>query len=236
MVLERNHEPYKIRPTTKTRNLPPDMRRSPTRTAAVIVIVAISYQWAVFLAMHVLEPEFDPLRTPGSVYVLGAYGSWMTSSYFAISAALLGASRGLMLELPASGLRVAAICAFVVAAAGCVLAGIFPMDFPGSPHTSAGRLHALGGMLTFPIWMVGTFLFSVLVRRDVRWAATARSLLLLSVASVATFALLICSVRILGYAGYAQRLLLLLFAAWLILVARHLLRLSHVAASRSSQN
>jgi hypothetical protein len=130
-----------------------------SRAAGLFVIVAISYQWTILVAMHLLEPEFDPIRTPTSIYVLGTYGSWMVGSYFALSMALLGASRGLMLELPAGALRATAVCAFVVAATGVIIAGIFPMDFPGSPPTSAGRLHALGGLLTFPIWVLGTLLF-----------------------------------------------------------------------------
>ena len=55
------------------------------RTTGLVIIVAGSYWWAVFLAMHV-QPEFDPLKAPGSAYVLGAYGAWMTTTYFAMSA------------------------------------------------------------------------------------------------------------------------------------------------------
>jgi hypothetical protein len=45
------------------------------RATGVIILVAASC-WVVFLAMHVLEPEFNPLKAPGSAYVLGAYGAW----------------------------------------------------------------------------------------------------------------------------------------------------------------
>ena len=32
------------------------------RTTGLVIIVAGSYWWAVFLAMHVLEPEFIPVE------------------------------------------------------------------------------------------------------------------------------------------------------------------------------
>jgi len=38
------------------------MRFLPGRATGLIVVVTATYWWVVFLAMHVLEPEFSPLR------------------------------------------------------------------------------------------------------------------------------------------------------------------------------
>jgi hypothetical protein len=109
----------------------------------------------------------------------------------------------------------------LIAAAGALLAGIFPMDFPGRPHTSSGRLHALGGAFTFPK-VLGVFLFSLSSRRDRYWRSVSRFLLALS-AGIAVFALGIASFLFLGFAGYAQRLLVTLLYAWMILVGLDLI-------------
>jgi len=190
----------------------------------MIVVAAMGYFWAVFVAMHFLQPEFDPIRAPGSAYVLGPYGAWVTSSYFALSAAHLGMARCLALELPPGRMRWIPVIIFCVVACGGVLAGTFPMDYPGPPQTLSGRLHAIGGALSFPPWVIGVLIASFLARRDPRWADVSRSLLVLSLGAVGMFALLVSSFLILGFAGYAQRLVLLLLSAWLVVVARHLIR------------
>lgn len=115
------------------------------RAAGLIIFVAAVWFWSVFLSMHVLEPEFSPITAPGSAYVLGAYGAWMTTTYFALSAALLSAGFGVAVNVPASAVTRVACVAFVIAGIGAVLAGLFPMDFPGPPRTVSGRLHVLGG-------------------------------------------------------------------------------------------
>lgn len=194
------------------------------RATGLIAMATAIYWWTVFFAMHVLEPEFSPIRAPGSAYVLGAYGPWMTTTYFALSAALLSAGLGLVTILPASGLIRSAFSAFVVAGAGAVLAGLFPMDFPGPPHTSSGRLHALGGMLCFPPWILGAFLFSLSIHRDGGWGRRSSILLALSAGSIGMLVVLVLSMLVAGFAGYAQRLVLALLFAWLTVVAIHLIR------------
>ena len=104
------------------------------------------------------------------------------------------------------------------------MAGLFPMDFPGPPHTSSGRLHALGGLLTFPSWVVGTLLFSLSIRRADGWSRHSTTLLALSAGSLVMTVVLVVSVVVAGFGGYAQRVMIALLAAWLFVVARHLMR------------
>jgi len=190
------------------------------RPAGVMILVAVVYWWAVFLSMHVTQPELSPIDTPGSAYVLGRSGSWMTTTYFALAAALVIARFGLATNLAATVSRRLAGLTFLVAAAGAMLAGIFPMDFPPPPRTTSGRLHAVGGALTFVPWVMGTLLFSMSARRDQRWVRPSRTLLALAVLSVCTAVVLPMSIR-LGFAGGVQRLLLTLLFTWLILAAVH---------------
>jgi len=196
--------------------------RLSSRATGVMVVVAATYWWAVFLSMHILEPEYSPLRAPGSAYVLGAHGTWMTTTYFVLAAALLSSRFGLTTNLATTVSTRMAGLAFLIAVAGVVLAGIFPMDFPPPPRTSSGRLHALGGVLTFVPWVTGTSLFSLSMRRDQRWARPSGPLFAISLLSIGVAAVLPLSIR-LDVAGGVQRALLTLLFTWLIVVAVHLM-------------
>lgn len=203
---------------------PLDMSSVRSRALGLLIIGAVLYWAAVALAMHVLEPEFSPIRAPMSAYVLGAYGAWMTTTYVALSAALLSVGIGLATALPATALTRIGLSLFLLATTGALIAGLFPMDFPGPPRTSSGRLHALGGVLTFPAWVLGVFLFSLSVRRDHRWGRDSGSLLALSATSIGVFLFSILSLIVLGFAGYAQRLLVVVLFIWMIIIALHMIR------------
>ena len=200
--------------------------RLSNRATGVIVVVAAIYWWAVFLSMHVVEPEFNPIEAPGSAYVQGRHGIWMTTTYFVLAATLLSSRLGLTTNLGVTVLTRMAGLAFLIAAAGAVVAGIFPMDFPPPPRTSSGRLHALGGVITFGPWVIGTSLFSLSMRRDQRWARPSGTLFAISVLSVGMAAALPLSIR-LGFAGGVQRVLLTLLFTWLIVAAVHLMHAQH---------
>jgi hypothetical membrane protein len=148
----------------------------------------------------------------------------MNTSYVMLSAALLCVGCGLATTLAPTRLTRTAFSILLIAAAGALLAGIFPMDFPGPPHTSSGRLHALGGAFTFPTWVLGVFLFSLSGRRDLYWRSVSRRLLVLSAGIIGVFALAVVSLLFLGFAGYAQRLLVTLLFGWMILVGLHLIQ------------
>jgi hypothetical protein len=196
------------------------------RALGLIVIGAVLYQSAVLLLMHVLQPEFSMIRAPMSAYVLGTYGPWVTTTYFVFSAALIGVAHGLARTLPRTRLRTIAFTVFLISSAGVLLAGLFPMDFPGPPQTTSGRLHAAGGTLAFPTMSLGTFLFSLAFRRDRYWKKVSVPTLALSTGIIVVFVLATLSLLILGFAGYLQRVLFALLWPWLIVVGFHLSRFS----------
>lgn len=106
------------------------------------------------------------------------------------------------------------------------------MDFPGPPRTVSGWLHAVGGLLAFFPWPLGTLLFSLSIRRDHRWQRRSRALFALSILGIGFMALLQLSILLLGFGGYAQRLLLAVQFAWVMVVALHLSRLSSAGAEQ----
>jgi hypothetical protein len=190
--------------------------------AGALILVAVGYWWLVFLSMHVIQPELSPVGAPGSAYVLGRYGGLMATTYFALAAAVVSARFGLKKNLAATTWTRVAGVMFLVAAVGAVMAGIFPMDFPPPPRTTSGRLHGIGGVLTFVPWVIGTLLYSLSARRDQRWFRCSGPLLALAVISVIAAVLLPLSIRI-GVAGAVQRALLILLFTWLMVIAAQLM-------------
>jgi hypothetical protein len=198
-----------------------DMNIDARRVLGLLIVGGEAYAASVALAMHWLQPEFDPIRAPVSAYVLGRYGAWMTTTYFAMGVALLAAGVGLSRTLPPTRLVMAGFAFMLIAAAGVCVAGLFPMDFPSPLRTPAGRLHALGGLLAFPGTVVGTALFSLSLRRSEQWRTVSARAVFLSGAMAATFAFGI------GFAAYAQRAFIALRVAWMLLVGVHLIRAGH---------
>jgi hypothetical protein len=189
---------------------------------SMVIFVATGFWWAVFLALHVLQPGLDPIRAPGSAYVLGEYGIWARASYFAIAAALLSAgfSLGSRLGMTAAARR--GRLAFCISAAAAVLAAIFPIDYPGPPRTFSGILHAIGGGVGFLSWVSGTLLFTVVIRRDPGWRGARSVVTVLAGLCLLVIGVAIGAMIILGFAGFVQRILLAVLFSWLLVVALHL--------------
>ncbi len=200
------------------------MRMVSRRTAGLIVIASVGYSVLVLIAMHLLQAELSPLRVPMSAYVLGAYGPLMTLNYFVLCAGWLAVSCGLVTTLRLTRLTKVAFAVSLIASAGFLIAGTFPMDYPPPLRTSSGRLHALGGILTFPAMALASSLFSLSMRRDVAWRTVSVAASALSASIIAAFVLMVFSILVLGFGGYAQRLLMALLFSWLIVVGVHLTR------------
>ena len=206
------------------------MNSNGRRLLGLLVVVAVSYWVVVIVLMHFLEPEFNPIKVPMSAYVRGAYGGWMTSSFFALATALLVTAFGLLPTLPRAVITWAAFSLFHIATFGVVLGGVFPgiIDRPLSVH-----LHVIGSMLAFPAMMFGTLLFSLSFCYAPYWRRIA------VVAVTLASGMLI--VHFLGFfravpdvAGLKQRMFFLLFIPWLLLVGFRLTRLKRETGSVSA--
>ena len=200
------------------------MKRASSRTLGRLVLVSVAYHVLVIVVMHLLQPEFSPIKTPMSAHVLGAYGPLMTTTYFVLCAGWLAVSYGLVTTLPLTRLTRIACVSASIAGAGMLVAGIFPMDFPPPLRTSSGRLHALGGALTFPAMVLSCGLLSLSIRRDESWRRVSAATSALAAACCATFGFMALYMLVFGFAGYAQRLFMALLFGWMIVVGVHLIR------------
>lgn len=204
------------------------------RTLGLLAIASVVYYVLVVLAMHVLQPELNPLHTPMSVYVLGDYGFLMTTTYFASSAGFLGVGFGLSQTLPRTRLTGVALAATVLASTGSLVAGIFPTDWPPPMRSTSGQLHELAGLVTFPAVIIAPVLFSLKFWSDEYWRRVSVVALGVSagiVAACAVFWGLIAVAISEGvvdrppdFLGLVQRISFGLFWVWMIVVGRHLTR------------
>lgn len=202
------------------------------RSARITVVLAAVFLSLLFL-LHFLEPEFDPSWRMISEYALGRYGWMMSLAFFCWGGSVLALLIALWPTLQGVGGLIARgwLMLIVVALFG---AGMFKTNAITEPATStAHNLHALCGaivILTFPIV---ASLISGTLSRNQAWAHARSQLLwatlLVWFGQLAFFGSIIVS-RIINpsagrvgpevYLGWPNRFLVVVYVAWLIIVAR----------------
>ncbi len=192
------------------------------------VLVFIAYWVVVVLAMHIVEPEFDPLRAPLSAYVLGAYGSWMTTTYFAAGAAVITLGYEVWSALPRTIRSTTAFACYVFTALSVIVQGIFPIDYPPPPHSLAGVVHAIAGISYLPLLPTAVLLFSLALREYRHWqGAMAFVVVVLALCMLVMSALVPLGIAypgLFGLPGLTQRLSISLHTVWVVMVVALMLR------------
>ena len=189
--------------------------------------------------LHILSPELDPSWRMVSEYANGNFG-WVLSLMFAVwGAASLALAYALRSQLQSRGGKIGLIL-LVVAGIGQVLAGIFDVNHP---------LHDLVGNVAIPSFALATVLISKSLGRTQAWEASKQllmrmaSLTWISVALLAlSFVILITTYMqsggdlnagtkitvlpdgVIAVVGWANRLLVVAYAAWVSAVSLRALK------------
>lgn len=175
-------------------------------------------------ALHVARPEIDWTQDYVSHFVHGRLDWLFVSGIVAHGLGNLALSRGLRRSLGPGRLRTWAVVLFGTAAAGIVLAAVFPIDPTGSFPTLVGRAHRSVIYIAFLAELVALFLFSAAFARDPVWRwRRGASFVLSTIAAVALGGFLI-AVLLNQMLGLAERLALASFMAWEFWVAFQLVR------------
>jgi hypothetical protein len=112
-------------------------------------------------------------------------------------------------------------------AVGVLVAMIFPIDPEGSPSTISGTIHETNGPITFLSLTIGIILVSIGFRRDVNWGSLYRYALILSLVMLIIFISVVVNFATgLRYEGILQRLYLVTFSLWFVMIALHLRKIS----------
>jgi hypothetical membrane protein len=188
--------------------------RRATISRTVVWACAVYYTIAI-VALHVLQPEFDPRVRFMSEYVFGAYGWLMTTTFFVLGLAVVTVGVGLR---DVQGTLPHARIGFGLLAVGGVfvaLAGVFP----------AGVEHLAASAIGLPSIVLAAVVLSWSFRRAPSWRTMQVPAFLISL--VMLLALASTFVRV-GMFGLQQRAFLALLLVWLSIVAHRLNRITAV--------
>src|SRR5262245_7693779 len=197
--------------------------------AAALALVALA-------ALHVLKPEIHPSRTMISQYALGRHG-WVMALCFAAFAAASACGAVALIEHAPTALGRIGLAFLIATAVGLAMAARFPMDPVSTAHDQmsfTGRMHGMAFMIGVPCQLIAVLLLSLALRGQASHAA----LPLLTVTAVIwiCFVLMITIMLIVGpgkapnpngperFLGWPNRLFMVGYGVWLIVVAWPLAR------------
>jgi hypothetical protein len=220
---------------------PSTSRASPNsiQVFAPLAIVGAAAFLGILLLLHFLEPEFDPTWRMISEYEIGHYGWLMTLAFFCWGSSVLGLVVALrsLLQTPAGNMG-----RWWFLLLGIVLfgAGIFTTNAITDPTPRlSNTLHTLCGALVILTFPIAATLVAGSLARNQTWRTVSRGLTwetrLVWLSLVLFFASIVVSRAInpnagrVGpevFLGLPNRLMVVMYNIWLMVVARRALRLT----------
>jgi hypothetical membrane protein len=192
-------------------------RHVSTRVATLFrrtVLICVAYYITALIALHFLEPEYDPRYHFMSDYAWGAYGWLMTTTFFVLGLALLTVAVGLRgLHQSPRNARIG-FGLLTIAAPFICLAGVF-RGFP---------LHDVAGAVGIPSIVMAALFLSWSFRKAPEWQAIHPATFLIAIGMLGA---LVSMVLDIGMPGLQQRVLLSLLLLWLSIVVQRLVRVAN---------
>lgn len=219
-------QPIESAPTSTSAS---DTTTAPTPSAPVerlarVALGGVASFAAVVLAMHLLEPDFDPRDRALSEYVLGDWGLLMNASFFALGIGTISLGLALGRALAPSRRTRAVRWLYICSGVATIVAGVFNVDElvdgEAVEVTAHGVIHDVASVVLFATLIVATFLLRKVFAATPGWQHRA------------SFAPIVGTLMIAGYVaagaltdgfGLAQRAYLVVIVGWLGLQASWLL-------------
>jgi hypothetical membrane protein len=186
--------------------------RNPT-TFRTIVLVCATYYVVAGIALHVLEPGYDPRFQFMSDYAWGTYGWLMTATFFVLGLAVHTVAIGIRDAHQSSRSARTGFGLLEVGAVFVCLAGIF-RGFP---------LHDIASAVAIPSLVLAAVILSRSFRTAAGWRAIYPATFLISLGMLGAFLSMVVDV---GMPGLQQRAFLFLLLVWLSIVADRLVRVT----------
>jgi hypothetical membrane protein len=180
-------------------------------TLRKIVLMCAAYYMLVGIALHFLEPEYDPRFQFMSDYAWGAYGWLMTTTFFVLGLAVLTVAIGVRDVHQSSRSARVGFGLLVIGAVFVCLAGIF-RGFP---------LHDIASAVAIPSLVLAAVILSSSFRTAAGWQAIYPAAFLIS---IGMFSAVVSMFADIGMPGLQQRAFLFLLLLWLCLVVETLVR------------
>ncbi len=179
---------------------------------------------ASLTVLHWVRTDIDWTRHYVSDFVNGRFGWLFVVGAVAHGAGNLGLALGLHQSLDPGPRRAGAVLLFGLAAAGFIVAALFPIDPAGRSPTAVGLVHRVVVSLVFPLELAALFLFSAAFARQPRWRRRQRTSLALSALAAVAAAGFLLAVLLNRLPGLAERSALASFLAWEVWAALQLVR------------
>ena len=181
-----------------------------------LALVGVLYFFLTSAALQFLRPDYSFMGTPLSFYLLGPYGGWLHSAFYALAAAIALLGAGCYLSCTAAARTGAALVLFIVGATGVLVTAIFQTDTT-STLTLHGVIHVVAAAVAFVCVSVAMLVQSWRFRQDPRWRAHFRPAMELAAFEFVVlwwYALFHYPAR-----GFMEKLTILLILLWLALAA-----------------
>ena len=198
--------------------LPRTSITSPQRLAAV-ALAGVAYYVIAVVVLALLNPDMSPLAIPISGYQEGRHPLLAATTFFALATAVAALTLALRAVLRRSWFAGPGLTMFWIAAAGRVIAGVFP-DMP---------MHAVGALMTFPWLSLGAVFLSLAPGSVPQWGALRLPLLILALTICAMLLAWLTVFSARGLGGLGQRLYFAVLFAWMTVVALRIMKHSSVA-------
>ena len=205
-------------------------------TAARLSIVAATTFLVLLAILHLIKPGLDPSWRMVSEYEIGRLGWIMQLAFLLLASGCVALFAAIRSQVRTTGGRIG-LALLLVSALGMTIAAFFAADpitaGPGE-LTTHGNLHAVGAFLGIPGFPVAALLVSRSLLRNPSWAPARRSVLLAAALNWVSLLALVATVAFVlpqsgGFGpdvpiGWPNRLFLVANCAWLMAVARHVIR------------
>jgi len=191
-------------------------------------------------ALHFIKPEFASSWRFLSEYAIGNNGWIMKLAFFCLSASCIAGSISVRSQVRTKAGKIGVWLLFIVGLF-IIVAGFFVMDpiTTGRDElTTQGKLHGMASMIGVPGLSIAAMLISFsLADKNPYWASAKAPLKLATyfclISLVVMFATVFIGLSKTGgtfgpdvFAGWANRLLVVSWCIWLVLIAKNTIRIS----------
>ncbi|MEQ1770507.1 MAG: DUF998 domain-containing protein [Devosia sp.] len=205
-----------------------------SRGAATVAFAGGLGSLAILAALHLVRPDLAPGAHVISEYAIG-YSPLGLAFFAAQSLGCLAMAGALLSSATTIGVRIG-IALLVLAAIGLGMAVLFPMDAlttPAGEETFAGAMHGVAALVGIPTFIAATLVLAYTLRKRGHWAPVGGWLVgFAHLTWIGLAAMVACMVLLLtqgmtvmgDLVGYANRLLVIAYACWLMFAAWPLMR------------
>jgi Protein of unknown function (DUF998) len=212
--------------------------RAVSRAAALLSFASAATFVVLLAALHFIKPELDPSWHFISEYAIGDYGWMMVLAFLSLALGYVALFVAIRAQLRTIGGYIG-LAMLLVSALGLTIAAIFttdPITVSEDAVTTEGALHNLGGTLGIAMPLAAALVGWNLARTPA-WSSAKRLLLLATGLALVAFLISFISLGVMVtqsggefgsevLVGWPNRLEILAYSAWLMVVARQAIRVS----------